>query len=73
MLDKSILYAEIWMKRAHKSTPIQPIQSDNYSLRSYQAGDKGTGHGLKHPSESLTMRQRHWRILKRNLCPSKHS
>lgn len=40
MLDKSIPYAEIWMKRAHKSTPIQPIQSDNYSLRSYQAGDE---------------------------------
>lgn len=40
MLDKSIPYAEIWMKRAHKSTPIQPVQSDNYSLRSYQAGDE---------------------------------
>ena len=40
MLDKSIPYAEIWMKRAHKSTPIQPAQSDNYSLRSYQAGDE---------------------------------
>ncbi len=44
MLDKSILYAEIWMKRAHahRSSPFNPI-TIRYAATKQET--KGTGHG----------------------------